>query len=81
MADEQMNYIMNDILQQKFTTQGYRAIAFAYKDLSVEEFEEMKNNNNNFQTEADRSVLENQLTFIGVFALQDELREKVLRSV
>ena len=72
---------MDDILQQKFTTQGFRAIAFAYKDLSIEDFEQQKEQYNNFQNEADREILENQLTFIGVFALQDDLREKVLRSV
>jgi P-type Ca2+ transporter type 2C len=81
LQDEQMNYIMNDILTQKFTNQGLRAIAFAYKDLTLEDFEQLKGQYNNFQTEADREVLENQLTFLGVFALQDNLRKKVLRSV
>ena len=50
---------MNDILKQKFTTQGFRALAFAYKDLSIEDFENLKSQYNNFTTEADREVLEN----------------------
>jgi len=53
-----MNYILNDILQQKFTTQGLRAISFAYKDVSVEDFEQLKSSYNNFATEADREALE-----------------------
>jgi magnesium-transporting ATPase (P-type) len=60
---------MQDILHQKFATQGFRTLAFAYKDISVDDFERLKSSYNNFTTEADREVLENQLTFIGVFAL------------
>lgn len=59
MSNEQLNYIMQDILHQKFTTQGFRTLAFAYKDLSIEEFETLKSSYNNFQTEGDREVLEN----------------------
>lgn len=56
-------------------------MAFAYKDIPADDFENMKADNKNFQTEADREALENQLTFVGVFALEDPLRDKVLRSI
>lgn len=59
MSNEQLNYIMQDILHQKFTTKGFRTLAFAYKDISIEEFERLKASYNNFQTEGDREVLEN----------------------
>jgi Ca2+-transporting ATPase len=81
MEDSQLNYIQSDIIHQKFTTQGYRTIAFAYKDYSPEEFELQKHSFNNFRTEEDRMALEDKLTFLGVFALQDDLRDKVHRSV
>jgi magnesium-transporting ATPase (P-type) len=48
MTDEQLNYILQDILHQKFTTQGLRCLAFAYKDISIAQFEDMKNTYNNF---------------------------------
>lgn len=38
MEDSQTNYILNDILIEKFTTAGYRTIAFAYKDIPTDEF-------------------------------------------
>jgi len=72
---------MDEIISKEFTTQGYRAIAFAYKDMNYEDYQNLKQEYNNFQEEQDREALENQLTFVGVFALQDELRDKVLRSV
>jgi len=81
MQDSQTNYILNDILVQRFTTVGYRTLALAYKDLTLDEFEDLKAQYNNFATEEDRNVLEKSMTFIGLFALHDPLREKVLRSV
>lgn len=38
LDDAQANYILNDILIQKFTTAGYRTLAFAYKDIPLEDF-------------------------------------------
>ena len=37
--------------------------------------------NNNFAKEADREALEKNLTLIGIYALQDPLRDEVVRSV
>lgn len=42
MEDTQINYILNDILIQKFTTAGYRTLAFAYKDIPYDDFITMK---------------------------------------
>mmetsp|Transcript_34255 Transcript_34255/g.25322 ORF Transcript_34255/g.25322 Transcript_34255/m.25322 type:complete len:87 (+) Transcript_34255:637-897(+) len=49
--------------------------------MSLEDFEALKNNSNNFSTEEDRKYLEKDMTFLAIFALQDDLRDKVLRSV
>lgn len=72
---------MNDILVQKFTTVGFRTIAFAYKDFPADEFESLRERCNNFESEEDRNILESQLTFVGLFALFDPLRDKVKHSV
>jgi len=56
-------------------------MAFAYKDIPVDDWESFKYNHNNFQTEDDRDSLESHLTFIGLFALTDPLRDKVKRSI
>ena len=42
MNDEQLNYILKDVLFQEFTSKGYRAIAFAYRDLSIDAFNDLK---------------------------------------
>ena len=81
LDDRESNYILNDILIQKFTTVGFRTLAFAYKDFTLEEFQDLKQQYNNFEREEDRAILESQLTFVGLFALFDPLRPKVTRSV
>lgn len=49
--------------------------------MSLDDFQQLKEQYNNFNSEEDRNVLEKDLTFIGLFALHDPIREKVLRSV
>jgi magnesium-transporting ATPase (P-type) len=68
-------------MYKKFTSQGLRVLAFAFKDIPFEDFERLKYQYNHFQNENDREALETNLTFIGLFALQDEIRDKVARSV
>jgi magnesium-transporting ATPase (P-type) len=81
MSHDQLGYIQTDILSKKFTTQGYRALAFAFKDMTVNEFEGLKQRTNNFAEEDGREYLENQLTFVALIAMKDDLRNKVLGSV
>jgi magnesium-transporting ATPase (P-type) len=38
MADDQLDYILTNIISKEFTTKGYRVLAFAYKDMSLEDF-------------------------------------------
>ena len=42
LEDEQLNHILKDVIYEDFTTKGLRTIAFAYKDLSTEEFNDLK---------------------------------------
>jgi magnesium-transporting ATPase (P-type) len=81
MHDDEMNYILQDMLVEKFAQKGYRTMAFAYKDISIEAFNGLKKTFNNFETESDREILETQLTFVGLFALEDKLQPDVDLSI
>jgi magnesium-transporting ATPase (P-type) len=48
MTDEQLNYIQTDVISNNFTSKGLRVLAFAYRDLSIEEFNDLKYQSNNF---------------------------------
>jgi len=47
----------------------------------MDEFMEMKAANNNFEKESDMDIIENELVAIGIFGIQDPLRETIIDSV
>jgi len=60
---------MEDVIFKQFTSNGLRVLAFAYKDMSIEEFNELKEKCNDFAEESDREVLEQNLVLVGIIAL------------
>lgn len=76
-----MNYILHDITTERFAKEGFRTLALAYKDLSKNDFNRLSSQNNNFAAENDRAVLEQDLTFLAVVALKDDLRDGVKASI
>lgn len=49
--------------------------------MTRDEYDELKAENNNFKNEADRECLENELIAVGLFGLQDPLREGIVESI
>ena len=49
--------------------------------MSKREFDHIKAQHNNFAKEDDRVVLEQNLTAVGIFGLQDPLRDTVYDSI
>jgi P-type E1-E2 ATPase len=47
----------------------------------MNEFRQLKAQNNNFELEKDRQVLESELIAIGLFGIQDPLRNTIVDSV
>jgi P-type E1-E2 ATPase len=64
-----------------FADQAYRTILLSFRDLSMSEYEQIMRQNNNFEKEKDKEVLETDLTAIGIFGLQDPLRETIVPSI
>ena len=73
--------IMRKIVGDTFAVKAYRTLLIAYADYTEEEYQRLKAQNNNFEKEGDREALERNLTLIGIYALQDPLRDEVVRSV
>jgi hypothetical protein len=48
---------------------AYRTLLIAYADYTYDEYLRMKDANNGFGGEADREVLEQNLTMIGIYAI------------
>lgn len=73
--------ILKEVVTNTFAKKAFRTLLIAYAELSKDEYERLREANNNFHSERDREALENSLTVIGIYALQDPLREEVVDSV
>ncbi len=73
--------IKKKIVSDSFAVKAYRTILIAYADYTEEEYRRYMSQNNNFEKPSDREALEKNLTMIGIFGIQDPLRDEVVRSV
>lgn len=64
-----------------FASKAFRTILVTYRDMSMAEFNQIKSQNNDFEKEADREILEQDLTAVGIFGLQDPLRFGIKDSI
>lgn len=60
---------------------AYRTIAIAYTDMSMDKFEQLKSDNNDFANESDFDAVEKDLTTIGIIGLADPLRDGIVKSI
>jgi Ca2+ transporting ATPase len=81
LSEDEQNYITQNIMERQLCNKGYRTLLYAFKDYPIEIFERMQRDWNNFRTEDERNILVQDLTFIGLFGLKDELRENVQASL
>jgi len=66
---------------KKFAYQAYRTLLITYKDMSMYDYNLLKSSHNDFEKEKDRECLEQDLTAIGIFGLQDPLRPTIIDSI
>ena len=79
--EEDKERIMKQIISETFAVKAYRTLLVAYREYSMDEYERLKDENNGFSSESDREALENDLTLVGIYALQDPLRDEIIPSV
>lgn len=64
-----------------FARKAYRTIMLAYREMSKDDFDQLMADNNDFQEETDKFVLEEDLTAVGLFGIEDPLREGIREAV
>lgn len=77
MSESERDRILNTEVIEKSARKGLKTIIYAYKDIPIDDWNFLKDQNNNFLEEHDRHVLEQNLTFLAAFGLNDELRDGV----
>jgi Ca2+ transporting ATPase len=78
-TDSQRVIMENTI--KAFASQAYRTILVSYRDMSMDQYRQLEEEHNNFETEADRECLEDELVALCIFGLQDPLRPTIVKSV
>lgn len=81
MNDEKKIEIINERVVKKFAAKTYRTLLISYCDFTEAEWENLKADSNNFETPADKEIVEGGLTLIGIFALVDPLKAGIPESV
>jgi magnesium-transporting ATPase (P-type) len=64
-----------------FAKNAFRTILVTYRDMTMDEFTTLKNDNNNFKRPEDGDCLEKDLVAVGIFGLQDPLRDGIKESI
>ena len=81
-VDDEITYF--DLIERtvrNFAERAYRTILMSYRDMSLEEYQNLKSENNDFANEKDREVLEKELVIAGVFGIMDPLRDDIKDSI
>ena len=81
IQEEDKEKIIKDIVTETFAVKAYRTLLVAYREYSMSEYEALKEQNNGFTSESDREALETDLTLVGIYALQDPLRDEIIPSI
>lgn len=71
------NYSLDEIMRDQMTKKGFRAIAFSFKDYSVDDFAGLTD----FHSAATIRELESGQTFIGMVGMKDPLRDRVKQVI
>ena len=81
LSDEKKQEIIHERVVKPMAAKTFRTLLVSYCDYDEAEWENIKSENNNFETMADKEIVEMGLTVAGIFALVDPLRDGIARSV
>jgi len=81
LTEEMKEEITGEKVIKKFASKCYRTLLVAYTDYLNEDWEALKADNNNFETEADREVVEQDLNMVAIFGLMDPLRPGIKQAI
>lgn len=81
LSNEKKDEIIKQRVVKKFAEKTYRTLLVSYCDYNEADWENLKAQCNNFQTNEDKEVVEQNLTLVAIFALVDPLRDGIPASV
>lgn len=79
--EKRYNILESEIILHYAKSFALRTFAYAYKDINSDDWEALQAQNNNFVNEEDRYIVEEDLTFLVAFGIEDKLRLGVFESI
>jgi len=76
LTEDEQTYVLTSVIDRRFGQAGQRCILIAYKDYPIEVFERLQKDWNGFVSEEERDILVQDLTLLGLFALEDPLKKE-----
>ncbi len=76
-----LNYVMSDIMVKNMCKESHRVMAFAVNDFDLDQFEDMKNDTDNFTSDDTLMKLELGQTFLSLIALHDPPRDQIRETL
>ena len=77
MSEAEREYLLEDTLKRQMTSKGHRALAFSISDFSLNQFQALKAQTQNFTDEDGVNMLARDQTFLALVALETPLRENI----
>lgn len=82
LTEDLQQFVVRDIVGSEFAQKGLRCLAFAYKDYTIEQYEQLVESNNKFVSEKDKEqAFFRGLTLISIFAMEDKIRPEVKEAI
>lgn len=81
LDSEKKQELIDKIVTEEFASKAYRTILISYRDYTKEEFDQLREENEDFKTPQSREVLEKDLTALAIFAIADPLRPEVVHAI
>jgi len=74
MNTAQRAQLLKDVVDNEMGANGIRPFAYAYKEMSLGDFEDLALQYEDFKNVETREILETDLELVGIFGMRDELR-------
>ena len=81
LDDDKKESILDEIVSTSIAKSSMKPLSIAYKDISVADFEALKEQFGHFETEDSRRDLESGLTLLATIGLEDQLRPGVKTAI
>lgn len=80
LDDNDVENLLDQVVSQQMASQGLKTLSYAYKQIPIDDLTEMMQAHH-IESQEFRDFLEQNLTYLGTFGLEDPIRDDVDKSI